>query len=37
MRKAGFEMNLMRITDERIADELLELTFGNEKYQRETM
>ena len=31
------EDNLMRIADGKIANELLELTFGNEKYQGETM
>lgn len=35
--KEDAEDNLMRIVDAKIADELLEMTFGNEKYQGETM
>ena len=35
--KGDVEDNLMRVVDTRIANELLEMTFGNEKYQGETM
>lgn len=35
--KEDAEDNLMRVEDAKIADELLEITFGNEKYQGETM
>lgn len=35
--KEDAEDNLMRIADEKIANELLEMTFGNEKYYGETM
>ena len=35
--KEDAEDNLMRIADGKIANELLEMTFGNEKYQGETM
>ena len=35
--KEDAEDNLMRISDGKIANELLEMTFGNEKYQGETM
>ena len=35
--KEDAEDNLMRIADKKIANELLEMTFGNEKYQGETM
>lgn len=35
--KEDAEDNLMRVVDTRIANELLEMTFGNEKYQGETM
>lgn len=35
--KEDAEDNLMRVSDEKIANELLEMTFGNEKYQGETM
>lgn len=35
--KEDAEDNLMRIADAKIADELLEMTFGNEKCQGETM
>lgn len=35
--KEDAEDNLMRIVDEKIASELLEITFGNDKYQGETM
>ncbi|MBD5549270.1 MAG: DEAD/DEAH box helicase family protein [Lachnospiraceae bacterium] len=35
--KEDAEDNLMRIVDGKIANELLEMTFGNEKYQGETM
>lgn len=35
--KEDAEDNLMRIADGKIATELLELTFGNDKYQGETM
>ena len=35
--KEDAEDNLMRIADQKIADELLEMTFGNEKYHGETM
>ena len=35
--KEDAEDNLMRISDRKIANELLEMTFGTEKYQGETM
>lgn len=35
--KEDVEDNLMRIADEKIVNELLEMTFGTEKYQGETM
>ena len=35
--KEDAEDNLMRIADGKVANELLEMTFGNEKYQGETM
>lgn len=35
--KEDVEDNLMRIADGKIASELLELTYGNEKYQGEMM
>ncbi len=35
--KEDAEDNLMRIADQKIASELLEMTFGNEKYHGETM
>ena len=35
--KEDAEDNLMRIADGEIANELLEMTFGNEKYHGETM
>ncbi|MDE7178689.1 MAG: DEAD/DEAH box helicase family protein [Lachnospiraceae bacterium] len=35
--KEDAEDNLMRIVDGKIANELIEMTFGNEKYQGETM
>lgn len=35
--KEDAEDNLMRISDRKIANELLELTFGSERYQGETM
>ena len=35
--KEDAEDNLMRIADGKIANELLEMTFGNEKYHGETM
>lgn len=35
--KGDVEDNLMCVVDTRIANELLEMTFGNEKYQGETM
>lgn len=35
--KEDVEDNLMRIADEKIVNELLEITFGTEKYQGETM
>lgn len=35
--KEDAEDNLMRIVDGKVANELLEMTFGNEKYQGETM
>lgn len=35
--KEDAEDNLMRIADEKIVNELLEMTFGTEKYQGETM
>lgn len=35
--KEDVEDNLMRVLDGKIADELLEMIFGNGKYQSETM
>ena len=35
--KEDAEDNLMRVEDGKITNELLEMTFGNEKYQGETM